>query len=252
MARFKVSKTLGLAIIAFVCLLCATAAAQDEQIQQLSWGLETDYNPRYVWRGLAFSEGAVAQTSLWATTRGTTFSIWANSNLETVDGRQTNEVDYALSWEGSWHGVSLEPMLQVYTYPHQVGSPSTAEADLKFSWPLGPLTAFTTHTMDVHEYRGAYFGDAGVSFQKQLGKNVELESSVSLGWGSAKFNEAYIGPARSALNVSAFDLGVTWHTRGGYYIRPHLGITRILNNELRGAVAEHSLTNLGLAVGTEF
>jgi hypothetical protein len=249
-----------LAAAAFVCGLCGSVAAQDqpaaideeEQVQQTTWGLESDYNPRYVWRGLAFSEGAVTQTSLWATARQTTYSVWSNTNLDSADGRRTNEIDYAVSWERSWREVSLEPTLNVYTYPNQVDAPSTAEADLKFSRPLGPLTVFTTHTVDLHEYRGAYYGDLGLSWQRELGKHAELESSISLGWASAKFNEAYIGPARSALNVGAFDIGLTWHTRGGTYVRPHLAVTRILNGELRDSVDDPSLVNFGLAIGAEF
>jgi hypothetical protein len=255
----KTGRFVGLVIVACMCVLCASAAAQDqpaaeeeEQFQPLTWGLESDYNPRYVWRGLAWTQGAVTQTSLWATAGGTTYSIWANSNMESVDGRQTDEVDYAVSRECAWRNVTIEPMLQVYTYPHQQDAPSTAEADLKFSWPLGPLTAFTTHTLDVHEYRGAYFGDVGLSWQRELGKHAEFETSVSLGWASAKFNETYIGPAKSALNVGSFDLSLTWHARGATYIRPHLGITRILNGELRDAVQDPSIVNLGLAIGTEF
>src|SRR3990172_621604 len=92
-------------------------------ISKLNWGYETDYNPKYVWRGLAFSDGAVAQSSAWITAKGTTLSVWTNTNLEQVDRPQTDEVDYSASWEGSWHKATLEPNLQVYTYPDQPDSP---------------------------------------------------------------------------------------------------------------------------------
>lgn len=229
-----------------VCLLAKSA------IGQVTFGLESDYNPRYVWRGLAWSEGAVAQTSIWATGRGVTYSIWANSNLDSVDGRQTNEIDYSVSWEREWRGIGLEPTFSVYTYPHQQDSPSTAEAGLKLSRPLGPLTLFTTHTVDVREYRGAYFGELGLNYERELGKHAELESSISLGWASARFNEAYIGPSTSAVNLASFELGITWQLRGGSYVRPHLGISRLLNRQLRDAVDDPSLVNFGVAAGVEF
>lgn len=249
---------LGLAIVGcMLAVVCGVAAAQDEpaeeaEAQSVEWGVEFDYNPRYVWRGIAWSEGAVLQTSLWATAKGVTYSIWTNNSLDSDDGGRLNEIDYALAWSGSWRNFTLEPTLQLYTYPNQEDAPSTAEAEVKLSWPLGPLTAFTTHTVDIAEYRGAYFGQLGISHQKQVGVNAELESSVSLGWGSAKFNEAYIGPSKFALNVGSIDIGLTWNTKTGIYIRPHLGIARILSGDLRDALDDSSLVNFGVAVGAEF
>jgi hypothetical protein len=257
-----ISKTvlLVLAVTVSALTLCSPTSARDEpedvtqaeELQQVSFGLESDYNPRYVWRGLAFSEGAVAQTSLWATRAGTTYSLWTNSSLDRADGHQTNEIDFTVSWERSWRGMDLEPSLQIYTYPNQQDAPSTGEAGLKFSRPLGPLTVFAANTVDLREYRGAYFGELGLGLTKELTSRAELESSVSFGLASAKFNEAYVGPAKSAFNVAQFELSLTWRGRGGSYVRPHISVTRIMDRELRDAVTDPSLTNLGLALGMEF
>jgi hypothetical protein len=243
-----------LCVMGCVSIYCSAAAQENGAAEPsgLSWGFESDYNPRYVWRGLAWTEGPVSQTSLWTTLGGTTFSVWANSCLDSVDGRNTNEIDYSASWEGSWRGVNIEPSLQVWTYPHQTDSPTTVDADVRFTHSLGALSVFTTHSLDVHEYKGAYFGELGLGYEREIGENADLESSISLGWASSKFNEVYIGPARSALNLVSFDASVTWRMRGGAYIRPHLSITRLLNRDLREAVDEPSLTNLGVAAGIEF
>jgi hypothetical protein len=248
--------------IAFgLTLLCGFAYAQeapagankeDESAQSISWGRETDYNGKYVWRGLACSRGSVVQPSLWVSARGTTYTVWANGNLQSKDGRQLNEVDHYLSWEGTWHKASIEPCLYVSTYPNQQDSPSTANADVKLSWPVGRLSLFTTQSFDVGKYFGAYYGDAGLCFPKKLSKCADLESSISLGWASPKFNETYIGPRISSLNVGIFEISATYRNRRGDYFRPHLTISRLLNDALRSAVEQPNIVNFGLAVGKEF
>lgn len=258
----KRRRRIGFAVAAsFAVLMSCRAVAQDapatasnegEKSAAISWGYESDCNPRYVWRGLAFSQGAVLQTSAWMTAKGTTYAVWTNRNLETVDGRRVNEIDHSLSWEGSWHKAKLEPMLQVWTYPGQIDSPSTAEADLKLSWPVGGLELFTSHGIDVYQYRGAYFGDLGLSLQKETSKHSEIESCVSLGWGSSKFNETYIGPGKNALNLAAFEVRYTYTNRSGTYFCPHLSVSSILDRELRRAVSDPSLVIFGMSIGREF
>ena len=230
----------------------AVAAEEDVAIEALSWGYESDFNPRYVWRGIAYSEGSVAQTSTWFTTKGTTFGVWANTNLESVDGKNTNEIDYYVSRELNWRNLTVEPMFQYYTYRHQEDSPSTGELDFKFSLPLGKTTLFSTQAFDVIEYAGAYYGDIGLGLSRTLGSRVEMESAVSLGWGSSKFNETYLGPRKWAVNLAAVDIGLTYTSGNGLYWRPHLSYTRLLDSALRESVDDSSILNLGLAVGMEF
>ncbi len=244
---------------AICLLLCGFAVAQEPQAaddeadaKKISWGYEADYNGKYVWHGIAYSQGAVLQPSVWATAGTATVTAWANRTLEAVDGASLNEVDYTLSWESNWRDATIEPSLQVYTYPGQVDSPSTAEAGLKITWPVGRFSLFTTQTVDITEYAGAYFGDIGMSYEKELHPNTGMECSASLGWASAKFNETYIGPHISALNVASLDIGLTHTVKSGFYLRPHVSFTRILNGTLRDAVDDPDIVNLGIAVGMEF
>lgn len=233
--------------------LAQTTAENDEEAPSaLSWGYETDYNPRYVWRGIPFSEGAVAQTSAWLTTRGTTFGVWVNTNLESVDGRHTNEVDYYISRELAWRNVTVEPTFQYYTYRHQEDAPSTGELGAKFSWQAGSFTLFTNQTFDVVKYPGAYFGDVGLSLSRPVGKQAEMECTLAAGWGSSKFNETYAGPSKWALNVASFEAGLTYSASNGTYFRPHIAFTRLLDGDVRESVGDSSILNIGLVVGMEF
>src|SRR5262245_1281042 len=50
---------------------------------------------------------------------------------------------------------------------------STMEGALKLSYPAGPLRIFTTHAFDVLAYRGSYFGEAGVEYERHVKKNFE-------------------------------------------------------------------------------
>ncbi len=218
----------------------------------LSWGYESDCSSRYVWRGLRFSEGGVEKTSAWATVRGTTFGVWLNTNLEAVDGRHTNEIDYYVSREFGWRRFTVEPSFQYYTYRHQEDAPSTGELSAKFSLPAGRFSLFTNQTFDVIEYAGAYFGDVGLSYTGRTGPHTEMECAVAMGWGSGKFNAAYIGPSKWALNVASLDIGFTYSAANGAYIRPHISYTRLLDGELRDSVEKASTVNFGIALGMEF
>jgi len=232
-----------------------SSEAVGEQVENedgIGWGFEADFNSRYVWRGLSCSEGAVVQPSIWVTARGVTFTVWANRELEDVDARNGSEVDYSLSWEREWHGVTFEPCIQMYTFPDQEDCPSTTAVDLRASWPLGPVSLFTTQSIDVSEYSGAYYGDLGLCFEKELGERAQMETSLCVGWASAKFNEANIGPRKAALNLCAFDAGLTYTTRRGIYFRPHISVTRLLDRSLREAVDDPDIISVGVAVGMEF
>lgn len=235
---------------------CQEAVAPSDIEQQTDleagWGLEVDCNPRYVWRGLALSEGAVAQTSVWMTAENTTYNLWANTNLDAADGRTTNEVDLGLSWERTCKNVCLEPALWIYTYPNQEDAPSTAEAILKLSLLCGDLQIVTCHYLDMMKYPGAYFGDMGLFYQTQVGKHVDLESGFCLGWGSSKFNETYVGPGKFALNVLTFEVCATYSDSKATYIRPDISFTRVLDGDLRSELDDTDILNLGIAFGMEF
>jgi hypothetical protein len=137
-----------LALVAFAAVVVsswpACAVAEGDEPAVISAGVETETNSRYVWHGLAFSEGTVLQSTVAAYVGQLTGYVWFNQELQY---RSThlglNEVDFSLAYSAGLGSLEIEPSLQYYGYPYQVESPGTAEVGLKLAYPLGAFTLLT-------------------------------------------------------------------------------------------------------------
>jgi hypothetical protein len=238
------------------CLLLALAGpglirAQDNA-GTTSFGIEVAPSTRYVWRGIVLSQGPVAQPSAWVSAHDFTLTVWGNYGLNRESPPwRFNETDLTLDYDREWLGLAFEPELGAYLYPGQAGT-NTAEASLKVSRPVGPVSVFSDHSVDVIATPGAYFGDAGLSFEHELVQDLCVEASVRAGWASARFNDANLGVNRAALSMAGADLALSWSPGGLLYLSPHGALSVLLDRELRAAVTSPLLITGGLAIGREF
>lgn len=231
----------------------ATAEAAENKV---SYSYETDFNSRYVYRGLALSEGPVIQPGVYAALHGYTLGLWGNINASRRPGpsagpRQLNEVDLSLVKSIEHGKTTLEPSALFYLYPTSI-SPTTGEVSLKLSHGFRSFSLYTSHTVDFAKYSGAYFAEIGLEKEREFLPRWSGTAKLSLGAGNGTFNEANIGPRKPALDVAALDLSLTRTLGPRLYLRPHLGLTHILNGELRAALEDPALLSVGLAVGGEF
>jgi hypothetical protein len=234
-------------------------AAEVEGVEEADDGVgflvggEVELPSRYVWRGLAFSEGPALQPSVWVGAFGFTVSSWANLHLgEATAPDPTWEVDVGLRYAHDWEWLAVEGGFQLYTYPGIEDAPPTGELSAALSLPLGPISLSTEHSVDLIEYPGAYFGELGLSLAHEPADGWSMEWSFALGWGSARFNEAYIGPATDALNVARGGVVVEWTPLELLYLRARLETTALLDAALREATGEPVLFVAALAVGSEW
>lgn len=247
---------LCLSLIVLLLVLAVPGFAQEtekteaEPTKRLTYGLETDFFTRYVFRGIAFSEGAVQQTQAWVSANNFTLTVWSNFVLEKgpLKGR-FDEVDLIFGYAYEGQGFTFEPYLTLYLATHG-NFDNTGELTLNFSKPVGPVSVFTNQNFDVQLTPGAYFGDVGVLYERELGQGT-LETAASIGWADSRWNNAYFGVSRSALNVWEGKLAWTYNA-AGYYLRPHVGLTSILDKRLREAVEDRTIFTAGLAIGAEF
>jgi hypothetical protein len=249
----RIIAALGLAVLIHgQCLAQQNAGGEQKVAAKFTWGAETDFNSRYVWHGITNSEGPVQQSSLWVSKSGLTLMVWGNVALgDEPQQRRMNEVDLIFSYQREWKRVRIEPAVLFYSDRPlvRVDDPPSGMASIKLSVPLGRLRAFTNQEMDFVSYRGAYFGDVGLSFERELGKATTLTSTITLGWGSAKFNEVFIGPHTWAVNITGFEMSLACALPGGLYLRPHLEFSRVIDRQLRGQLASPTKVNVGVAVG---
>jgi hypothetical protein len=230
-----------------------TPDCEDSLAARFTYGFESDLASRYLWRGLAFSDGPVSQNSLWMSKGNFTGSIWSNYNIsDPADRSRFNELDYSLSFEPSFNEFTVSALLQAYSYPDQQESPSTAEISLGISYDRFVLNPFTNHTFDIKEYRGSYFGELGLRSSRDLNERISLEASVEIGWGSAKFNKAYINGNNWSLEVVTFEAASTWNFNDTFYIRPHLTTTAIIDRKIKALVEDPVLYQVGIALGAAF
>ncbi len=239
----------------------ATAGAYEEdevvaseELPSPSFGAEIDFNPRYVWRALAASNGAVMQPSAWIEWSGILFTTWANIDLtEEEDRGRFNEVDLILAYSHDFDNLTVTPEVQVWFYPNQEDTPTTGEAALTLSYAIaGPLSVFTEQHFDIVEYPGAYSGSLGVSVEHEFSPQASVAAAASVLWASSKFNETYIGVAKNALNAVLVGFSFTLTPIEHLTVRPHVEISSVVDNDLRDALDEPALINTGVAVGVEF
>ncbi len=223
------------------------------QAAAFSFGGELDLNSRYVWRGVALSQGPVAQPSVWFTLGDFTFTPWANIVLWGEDDKwQFNELDLTLSYEKEWLGIEVSPSLAYYFYPNQEDAPSTAELGLELSRSIGPVDVSTSHAVDLRAYRGAYYGTIGLEYEQELTSELGAELSVEAGLGSARFNESNFKVNKTALNAIGAEVSLEWSPAGLFYLRPHVNLSALVDSGLREAAETGTLFTAGLAIGKEF
>ena len=107
----------------------------------------------------------------------------------------------------------FEPTLEADFYhdPLNVESSKWVESSLRVSYPAGPLRLFTAQSFEISDYRGAYFGEAGIDYERRLSEKAKLEITPNIGWASAKFNEANIAVPKAAFNLVAVESSLTYY-----------------------------------------
>ena len=234
-------------------------AAEDEEAakvheeSKISFAQEFDFASQYVWRGIAQTRGPVLQPQASLSVYDFTLNLWANLilNDEPHQGQFT-EVDPSLDYYVRFGNFEMQPSFEYYFYPSQEDSPSTGELSLWLAYALGPIKLFTDQIFDVVRYGGAYFGDFGVSYERDLLENLGLTTSGAFGWASPKFNATYGGVSKTALNVFLWDLELTYAPFRHFYLRPHMQVSALIDPDVRANAADPTIVSGGLALGLSF
>ena len=160
-----------------------------------------------------------------------------------------------LAYNRAWEKLKIEAALDAYMGQQSMNTEAdietrnTMESSLKMSYRVGPHRIFTTHAFDVLAYRGSYFGEAGLEYQRYVTKNTEFTISIRSGWASAKFNDVYIGVNKSAFNFVGVGGSLTYYLGSRMYFRPHFEFSSITDRMLRGQLAPSNIANFGIAFG---
>jgi hypothetical protein len=244
------------AVLSLIPVSPGAAAQETDQLESekaISFGAEADLNSSYIWRGIRFNEGFLVQPSAWISSSGFTFTAWANVVADEKDPEVEtglNEIDLILEYSLMAGSVEIVPSFTYYHYPEDQ-SCNTGELAMRAVLPVGPASLATDQIFDVMEYEGAYFGDVGIEYEREISSVVSFSSYLYLRWASAKFNESYLGLSESALNET--DLGVSFpcYVTEKLYLTPHVELNYILDEDLSDYLDDNPY-NVGLKIGCEF
>jgi hypothetical protein len=240
-------------ILAFDCP-ASPAAADSSSGEDAAWsgGWELSAGHNYVWRGIPCYENWLFQPDVWVTYRSLTLEFWSTLTTSEKDiSPRRHEFNYILTHEFELKGLTVRNAFYYYHYIHQPGVPATGEWIGTVEYPLGAFKLAASAAVDLIEYPGALYLEPGVSFEKEIRGPVSLSTGVKIGNGFRKFNEAYAGLSRSAVNFASWEGRLTWSMENGLYIQPYVLLTKTLDRRLTEAF-NRSNSSYGLTIGKEY
>lgn len=182
-----------------------------------AWAAEAeatlDVNSAYVWRGITFNDGWVAQPGLDVTSGGFGINVWGNFDLDdysdTLDKNNFSEVDLTLSY--SFAIERLEIGVGVIEYLFPAGGAGTRELFVGLGLPLvGGLSASWTFYYDVDEVH-SYYTEVGLAYAMALMAGWEMEVGAKAGFAGKDFALAYSDAATDGgFYDYGFSLGLSY------------------------------------------
>lgn len=223
-----------------------------KRLNPIIWGIDTDMNSKYLWRGIAYNDGLVLQPNLWIGSGNLTAGVWGSLTVfDRFQEIRRNEIDLFVNYDFSIGKLELSPGAMVYFYPNQDDSPATGELYFTLGYPIGNFTVISTATIDFITYPGALFCEHGLEYEGQITQRMTGSSSIYAGWANGRFNDTYIGLNKTTCNLVGARIGLTYSTDSYLYFNPHLEINRIANNEIEALLGRYPWF-VGLLIGIEF
>lgn len=209
---------------------------------------EVDAVSRYVWRTLAYSEGAVVQPSATLSVGRVDLNAWANVDPSLAGSGRLTELDFSVAWNLDLWLLEAIPSVMLYTYP-RFGEANTAEVQLELrrGVPAG-LSAFVRHSADVLDYEGAAFTFVGLDREWSFEGGGAVSVAAQVGRGSRRFSDAYL-PGAPALSVVGLGASWTLPMGQGWAVRPHVDWLEVVDAEARALLPAHTPVTFGIALG---
>jgi hypothetical protein len=239
------------AALAITSIAHAGDAAATDSEPTWSAGVESDFASRYEWRGLALSEGAVAQPEVWLSRGGFTLTLWSSLPISTRDPAGFHEFDPSLEYECEVAGWTITPTVELYSYPGVAG-PSSAELEIEISRRVaGAVSAFAHQTVDIVAYSGAASGGYGLKRETDSKAPWSWSGAAHLDWDSGRLVEAYLGQPARTSQIAEASFAVTRRI-GPAYLRAHVQADALLDRDLRSMTGDPTPISGGLALGAEW
>lgn len=222
--------------------------------KKVAFRIRSDFYSRYMWHGIAYSNGAVWQPSATVEGAGFGFNIWGNFVLnDEPDQGEFNEMDLTLYYQRTVRKLNIQFSLIGAIYMHNETTslnkgPNTLSGILQLSYPVGPVFFFTSVNIGLVNPGGTVFWDMGVNYQRNLPLRFSLETSGLFGIGDARFNREFIADVGTKANLFEYSLAFPWRPLRGLRFGPSMTISVNLSPSLRRAMAEPTVVWGGLSM----
>ncbi len=245
----KSSSLPGISLSALLFLLAGLAGLRGQESAPYL-GASLDLNSRYIWRGMAWSQGPVLQPSVWSSLLGFNILAWANADLGLDTGRRGfNEIDVFVEGTSGRSGLAVVPGLNLYTYPGRgEDSPWTAEAVITFYLPIGPVWLSLENDVDIRAYPGAYYAELGLETGREVSEKISWEAALALSFASADFNEAYLGMRKNSFTACSVHCGLAFQIIDSLSVKPHIELFFLLDDALAEGRPGFLRANFGLTL----
>ena len=147
-----------------------------------------DVNSAYVWRGMTFNDGLVAQPSVNFSTSGFNLNVWGNLDIDdyddSLDSGQMSETDVTLNYGFELGKVSTTVGVIEYWFPEadSDADEDTQEVYLSLGLPLGAGFSATLDTYYDFDVMDEYYSKLGLSYGYDINDKTALTLGVAAGY----------------------------------------------------------------------
>ncbi len=167
---------------------------------------EAEVSNKYVWRGVEFDDSYVFQPWIGVTALGAEAYIWNNIALDPGKGRDKfNETDFVVSYTQSMGLFDIKPIFSYYQL-HEEDAKDTAEFGMEFSVSVLWFKAYTSHSLNMIEYTGDYYGNIGAKFEFNLLPMIDLEADANIGWFKGGDKNNFLGTGKDSFTMNSMNL----------------------------------------------
>ena len=204
---------------------------------------------KYIWRGLVRVDGPVVQPAVSFDMLDFRLGVWGNMELDDVNDQsyEMSEIDYKIEYRKGLALFEIAAGAAHYTFPVGPYDNATTEVYASLRSTL-PGHAGLTVYRDVDEVKGTYAClSAGQSIP--LGLVMTIETSASIGWGSAEHNKAYYyrdDPAVTDITVGA---GLPFGVAGLVSVTPSVTYTGIVGSDIKDALDARTVKDSNILFG---
>lgn len=246
-------KNIVVSILLLAALFCGQIPAiADDEEGSVSLSGEVAFLNMYVWRGIRLTDGPVMQPSATLTVGGFYANVWANVDLDDVNGNEYkfNEVDFTANYSQGIGPVSLFGGVIYYTFPN-TDFDSTMEVFVGASLET-PLSPTVTVYRDIDLIEGFYVNFA-VSHEIPIeGTDGVINLFANASWSDEDYNFGYFGVAKNTLTDFLVGGSLSMGLMEGIGIAPYLAFANFIDSDIGDLYEEPENFVYGVKLTLEF